>query len=226
MIKGLLLDFYGTVVEEDDEVLGRICAAAAATADAPVPAEVVAAAWRGAYLAAVAAGPFRPLRQISVESLDTALRRTGCRADPAALCVDQFAFWCAAPLRPGTREFLDRLRLPACLVSNADRADLDAVLTHHDLSFTAAVTSEDVRSYKPAPEIFRRALAELGLAADEVIHVGDSLTADIAGARAAGIRTAWVNRRHQPVPTDLAATTTVIDTLPDLLAPLGWDDAR
>lgn len=219
MVKGLLLDFYGTVVEEDDAVIRRVSAAAAATAAVPVTPEAVLAAWRVAYLAAVAAAvPFRTLRQISIESLATALDETGCRADPAALCAEQFAFWCAAPPRPGTRDFLDRLRLPACLVSNADRADLDAVLACHQLSFTATVTSEDVRSYKPSPAIFRQALDALGLAADEVVHVGDSLTADVAGAHAAGIRSVWVNRRHAPVPADLpASTVAVVDSLPELL---------
>jgi 2-haloacid dehalogenase len=217
MIRGLLLDFYGTVVEEDDAVIRRVSAAAAATAAVPVDPEAVLAAWRVAYLAAVAAAPFRPLRQISVESLATALDGTGCRADPSELCAEQFAFWCAAPPRPGTRDFLERLRVPACLVSNADRADLDAVLACHRLSFTATVTSEDVRSYKPSPMIFQQALDALGLAAGEVVHVGDSLTADIAGAHAAGIRSVWVNRRHVPVPADLpASTVTVIDTLPEL----------
>ena len=39
----------------------------------------------------------------------------------------------------------------------------------------------------------------LGLGAHEVVHVGDSLRADVAGAEAAGIRAVWVNRRGLPV---------------------------
>jgi FMN phosphatase YigB (HAD superfamily) len=46
-------------------------------------------------------------------------------------------------------------------------------------------------------------VAALGLAAHEVLHVGDSLTADVAGARAAGIRTAWINRHGHAAPHDL-----------------------
>ncbi len=46
-----------------------------------------------------------------------------------------------------------------------------------------------------APEIFEAALAALGVAPDEAVHVGDSLKADVAGAAALGIRTVWITRR-------------------------------
>jgi putative hydrolase of the HAD superfamily len=40
---------------------------------------------------------------------------------------------------------------------------------------------------KPAPEPFRRALADLGVAPDRAVHVGDSLATDVAGAARAGL---------------------------------------
>jgi 2-haloacid dehalogenase len=200
MIKGLLLDFYGTVVEEDDEVVASICARAAESQPGLVSAEQVSAAWWRAFRDGMAAAPFRTQREITVASLDAALSATRCRADAAALCEEQFRFWQTAPLRPGSRAFLDRIELPVCIASNVDRADLEAVLAFHGLSFPAVVTSEDAGAYKPSPLIFQRALALLGLRAEEVLHVGDSLHADVAGARAAGIAAAWVNRRGRPVP--------------------------
>ncbi len=57
------------------------------------------------------------------------------------------------------------------------------------------ISSERARCYKPDPRIFREALRVLGLAPGEVLHVGDSLHADVRGAAAVGMRTAWVNRR-------------------------------
>ena len=53
------------------------------------------------------------------------------------------------------------------------------------------VTPEDVTHAKPHPEPVERALAELGVAADEALFVGDS-PHDIAAGRAAGTRTAGV----------------------------------
>ncbi len=45
---------------------------------------------------------------------------------------------------------------------------------------------------KPDPRIFALALERLEASAKETLFVGDSLDKDIAGARAAGLRTAWL----------------------------------
>jgi len=59
----------------------------------------------------------------------------------------------------------------------------------------ALAISEAVGIRKPRAEIFEAVLAELGVTAAEALHVGDSLTADIAGAAPLGIRTVWITRR-------------------------------
>lgn len=57
----------------------------------------------------------------------------------------------------------------------------------------ALVVSEDVGISKPDPGIFRVALDRLGIAPAEAVMVGDSWSADVLGARAAGIRAVWFN---------------------------------
>ena len=61
--------------------------------------------------------------------------------------------------------------------------------------FDAVLVSDAVGFRKPRPEIFRATLGALGAQAGEALHVGDSLSADIAGAAALGMRTAWITRR-------------------------------
>jgi len=51
------------------------------------------------------------------------------------------------------------------------------------------VFSSDVGVRKPSPEIFRRALDSLGVAAERALFVGDRLVADVRGARDVGMRT-------------------------------------
>ena len=52
--------------------------------------------------------------------------------------------------------------------------------------------SEAIGAAKPSPRFFEACLAALApLRPDEVLMIGDSLTADIAGAKACGIRTCW-----------------------------------
>ncbi|KEO82513.1 HAD family hydrolase [Tumebacillus flagellatus] len=62
------------------------------------------------------------------------------------------------------------------------------------------VTSEDVGVQKPDPAIFRHALQLCGARPHEALMVGDSWSADILGAQAAGIPAVWLNRRRTPIP--------------------------
>jgi putative hydrolase of the HAD superfamily len=52
-----------------------------------------------------------------------------------------------------------------------------------------AVFSSDLGIRKPSPEIFLRALDELGVAPDRALFVGDRLRQDIGGAHGVGMRT-------------------------------------
>ena len=80
------------------------------------------------------------------------------------------------------------------------------------------VTSEDARSYKPRPEPFDHALDLLDVRRDAVLHAGDSLSSDVAGANRAGILMAWVNRSARPRPAEvLRAEVASLAELADLL---------
>jgi putative hydrolase of the HAD superfamily len=69
---------------------------------------------------------------------------------------------------------------------------------------------------KPGPEIFRRTCARLGVAAAETLHVGDSPTDDLAGARAAGLWALLLDRndRHP----DIAARVRSLADVPGWLS--------
>jgi putative hydrolase of the HAD superfamily len=59
----------------------------------------------------------------------------------------------------------------------------------------AIAVSDAVGFRKPRSEIFEAVLRELDVTTEEMLHVGDNLRDDVAGACALGIRTAWVTRR-------------------------------
>ncbi|MGH7492633.1 MAG: HAD family hydrolase [bacterium] len=62
--------------------------------------------------------------------------------------------------------------------------------------FRVLIFSGEVGRTKPHPEMFQRALDGLQLRPQECLHVGDLQKTDVAGAKALGIRTAWI---HRPV---------------------------
>lgn len=61
-------------------------------------------------------------------------------------------------------------------------------------AFDAVVVSGEHGVHKPDAAIFAMALAELGVAAGETLHVGDNQTADVAGALGAGLTAVWIDR--------------------------------
>jgi putative hydrolase of the HAD superfamily len=54
--------------------------------------------------------------------------------------------------------------------------------------FTATIYSMDVGHAKPRPEIFAAAVETLGVAPNEILHIGDNERTDVRGALAAGFR--------------------------------------
>lgn len=63
--------------------------------------------------------------------------------------------------------------------------------------FDFVLTSAACFYRKPHPRAFEIALAHWNIAAGEAIMVGDSLIADIQGARQLGMKTIWITRRAQ-----------------------------
>ena len=81
------------------------------------------------------------------------------------------------------------------VVSNWD-VSLPEVLERVGLApfVDAIVTSAAVGARKPEPAIFAHALALAGTPPRRALHVGDSLSEDVAGARASGIRPLLLRR--------------------------------
>jgi putative hydrolase of the HAD superfamily len=95
--------------------------------------------------------------------------------------------------RPGTVDTLRMLRkrgLHVGVVSNIDDDQFDALWARCGLGpwVDAITTSEQARSCKPDPEIFRTALEKAGgVQPEEVVFVGDSVPHDVAGANSLGM---------------------------------------
>ena len=86
------------------------------------------------------------------------------------------------------------------IISNTDRAIIDHTLRHLEVDFDGVTVAEDVRAYKPGRAPFDRALRDMGVPPDEVLHVAFGFKYDIGTAKEFGLRTAWVNRHREPAP--------------------------
>jgi putative hydrolase of the HAD superfamily len=102
-------------------------------------------------------------------------------------------------LYPDSLPALQRIagRWPVVSLTNGN-ADLDRIgIRQH---FAHHVSARDMGVAKPDARIFEAAAERLGLRPEEILHVGDDPELDVVGARDAGLRTAWINRRAHPWP--------------------------
>ena len=79
------------------------------------------------------------------------------------------------------------------------------------------VASARVGFEKPHAEIFQNALEQAGVPADQVIHVGDHIDADVLGARAVGISPVLIDRRERYPKQEIPEGVPVITSLDQLL---------
>jgi REG-2-like HAD superfamily hydrolase len=84
--------------------------------------------------------------------------------------------------------------------------------------FDFIAASARVGFEKPHPAIFRYALEQAGVEPGEVLHVGDHLDADVAGAQAVGIAPVLIDRRGRFLPEEVPDGVPVIATLTELLS--------
>jgi putative hydrolase of the HAD superfamily len=63
--------------------------------------------------------------------------------------------------------------------------------------FDITIYSSGLPFRKPHPSIFQLAISHFQLLPSEILFVGDSPSADIFGAHAVGMKTAWINRKKE-----------------------------
>ena len=86
------------------------------------------------------------------------------------------------------------------ILSNVDDDLLAGTCRHLAVQFDLLVTAQQVQSYKPAPDHFKRAIEAVGGRADGLLHVAQSYFHDIRPAAGMGLSTVWVNRLGEQRP--------------------------
>ncbi len=80
--------------------------------------------------------------------------------------------------------------IPECIFKLLERDGLTGL-------FDVVIVSGAVNKRKPRPEIFQKALAQLGVKAENTVFVGDTVDADVQGPRNVGMKTIYIERRVQ-----------------------------
>jgi 2-haloacid dehalogenase len=149
------------------------------------------------FEAAAEAGPYLQYRAVLARALLGVAGELG--VDPTPDEVERFSEsvgdW---PAFPDSVDALARLatRFRLGVITNCD-TDLFARSNERlGVRFDWVITAEQLGSYKPNPRNFELALAEIDGPRSRHLHVAQSLFHDHVPAQAAGLRTAWIDRRH------------------------------
>ncbi len=115
---------------------------------------------------------------------------------PAGRREELVAAW--YPLRPWPEapEVLRELRSRGCelaLLSNGDRAMLEAIAAELPVRLDHMFSTEDSGVYKPDPEVYDLPVRALGVARENYLHVAGGAN-DVIGAKSAGVACYWNNR--------------------------------
>jgi putative hydrolase of the HAD superfamily len=114
---------------------------------------------------------------------------------------------------------LRSLSVRTAIVSNWD-CSLRGLLSGLGLGglLDVVVTSAEAGVRKPDPRIFETALAAIQCPPERAIYVGDSLDVDVAGGRAAGIRSVLIDRSPSVSEKGEVERIFTLDNLPALMS--------
>jgi 2-haloacid dehalogenase len=215
-VRALVFDVFGTLVDWRSGVAEAF--RASGVADDP---EGLADDWRARYrpiLAEVNDGtrPWGNFDELHLVTLDALLGERSLDL-PLEARRRLVAAWHRLDPWPDVRTGLDALRRRhvTATLSNGHLAMLVDLARHGDLRFDCLLSVELAHVYKPAPEVYRTAARLLGVQPPELMLVA-AHPYDLDGARAAGLRTAFIDRPLEygpgsPARADAAADESVGD---------------
>ena len=207
----LTFDVYGTLIDWEAGIADALRQAGATGGDD----ELLEAFAR--HEAELEAGPYRSYREV----LAGAVR--GVAADLGFAPSDgQVAAFAGSvgdwPAFPDSADALAALRRRFRLgvITNCDD-DLFALSERRlGVEFDWAITAEQARGYKPRRENFTFALERIDVPRERILHVAQSLFHDHVPAKALGMTTVWVDRRHG---REGFGATPAAEASPDLTVP-------
>jgi 2-haloacid dehalogenase len=100
---------------------------------------------------------------------------------------------------PEVPEALARLqtRYQLVVLSNGDPDMLETAKKYHGIPFDRVISVKEANAFKPHVATYTKAAELLGLRMDEVLFVANHAF-DCIGAKSAGMRTAFIDRRQRP----------------------------
>jgi len=215
--EALTFDCYGTLIDWEAGLATALRSLLGPAADGIEDDALLTAYAR--FEAEAERPPYRTYREVlTIAGRGVAMERG---VEPSEPALRRFAGsvvdWPAFPdSAPALARLAGSVRLG--VLTNCDDDLFAASARRLGVAFDWVVTAQQVGSYKPDPRNFEALFERLQLPRDRILHVAQSLHHDHVPARALGLTTVWIDRRHGRPGTGATppAEATPDATVPDL----------
>jgi 2-haloacid dehalogenase len=139
------------------------------------------------------------------ESLQLALDETRVRA-----LMDEYLKLASYPDVPAALQRLAGRKL--AILTNGSPDMIDPLVRHSGLKFDAVLSVDELRIFKPAPEVYQLAVDRLRVPKESIGFVSSNCW-DALGAKSFGLRVWWINRLKAPVDRLGFQADAIVDSL-------------
>lgn len=226
-VRVLTFDLYGTIVDMQEGLVRAVTPYLAEKGWSGRPQALVTW-WRRTHfensmIDALIGRGHTPYREIGRRALDHVLTRAQIpheRAEVARLVagIERLAPF---PEVPAALARLQR-RYRLAILSNGDPDMLEHARPHIGFPFEVMLSAAEAGYFKPHQATYRMAAARLGVETGQVLHVANHAF-DCIGAKAAGMRAVFVNRRQRPFEDTPHRPDIVVASLAELADALAGD---
>lgn len=216
MLKAVFVDYTGTIVKEVGPDIQEVISRTYRNSDIESPQAMVSYWWKllNEYEEKSCGSSYISEDDIVDELLNICERELHLEENMEELHAAFQRFWMYAPAYEDTKEFFENCPLPVYIISNNAGKYIEESMKDKGLHPAGIISSDMARAYKPHRAVFEKALEVSGCRADEVIHIGDSVSSDVEGAIAAGIRPVLIDREGTKAAEGVLAVKSLTEVLP------------
>lgn len=216
MLKAVFVDYTGTIVKDEGPDIQEVISRTYRNSDIESPQAMVSYWWKllNEYEEKSCGSSYISEDDIVDELLNICERELHLEENMEELHAAFQRFWMYAPAYEDTKEFFENCPLPVYIISNNAGKYIEESMKDKGLHPAGIISSDMARAYKPHRAVFEKALEVSGCRADEVIHIGDSVSSDVEGAVAAGIRPVLIDREGTKAAEGVLAVKSLTEVLP------------
>jgi 2-haloacid dehalogenase len=197
--EAISFDCYGTLIDWEAGLLA-VLQPWATSRGLTLDDEALLAAYAGYEEREEAEHPRTPYPEVLRRSMSALGRALGAEvtAEDAERLAMSVPDWPAFADSAVALDALSR-QFKLIILSNVDRSSFAGSSQRLGVTFDSVLTAQDIGYYKPSPWNFAALQEEarrLGVTEGRLLHAAQSLFHDHVPAKAAGLRTVWINRRH------------------------------